>query len=107
MSKKFDIWWKKFKAEARINKFVRKWLKDNPPNPEDEECGGDYWHVNQMIHDGEAFGMCYNISREVFERVLEGEEAEPSQSDSLYCELDKIIWAAYYAALEIKAGEKK
>lgn len=101
--KDFESWWKSSKSQDKLNKFQRKWLKDNPPNPEDEDCGGDYWCVNQMVHEGEADYMCYENAREVFERTLEdGEEGKPTQADSLYCDLDDIIWSAHEAALKMK-----
>ncbi len=104
--KTFDQWWDSSKSQSKINKFRLKWLKENPPNPEDEDCGGDFWHVNQMVHEGEADDMCRENAEEVFERTLkEGEEGKPTQCDSLYCELDDIIWAAHEAALNIKRSK--
>lgn len=106
--KDFDSWWEISKSQNKINKFRLKWLKENPPNPEDEDCGGDFWHVNQMVHEGEADDMCYENAREVFERTLEeGEEGKPTQCDSLYCDLDDIIWDGYNAALKIYQEKNK
>lgn len=96
----FETWWEKSKCTKRVEDFESDWLKDNEPNEEEE--GGDYWHVNQMVHDGEAFEMTYEHAETVFNRVLnEGKEGQPGQMDSLYCELDDIIWDAGDAALKL------
>jgi hypothetical protein len=99
----FDAWWDAYNAQEKIDKFVRRWRKSNPPNPEDEDCGGDHWHVNQMVHTGEADEMCLETARDVFTRTLtDGEDGRPTQLDSLYCDLDDIVDAAYEAALAVK-----
>jgi len=100
--KDFADWWDKSKSQSKTDMYVKKWIKANPPN-EDDEPGGDHWHVNQMMHEGEANELCYEIAMEVFNRTLsDGEDAKPTQSDALYCGLDQIIWDAHSAALKLK-----
>ena len=97
----FEEWWKKNKQQKKVEKFVKRWLKANPPNSEDEEEGGDFWHVNRMIHDGDAEEMVYDTAKDVFDRTLQtGAAGKPDQSDSLYCDLDNIIWEAHEAAMK-------
>lgn len=94
--KNFQDWWDKF-AQKKVSKIEKQWLKNNKPNDPDEEDGGDYWHVNQMMFDGEAHSMTYENSEEVFEKGLNGEEWEMDMSYSLFCDLDDIINEAYQA----------
>ena len=101
----FDEWWNLTNCEKKIDKFVKNWLKTNEPN--EDECGGDYWHVNQMVHDGDAYEMTYETAEDVFNRVVsDGEAVKPDQSDSLYCDLDDIIQDCYEFALKIHRDKK-
>lgn len=95
----FAEWWKK-KAEKRVLKIEKDWLKKNAPN-EDEEGGGDHWHVNQMMHDGDASGMTFEIAERVFLMGQGGEMWEMNMSDSLFCDLDQVIEDAYLAGKEM------
>jgi hypothetical protein len=88
----FQNWWQKT-ASKKVTKIEKAWIKKNKPN-EDDEPGGDYWHVNQMMHDGEAYNMTYDIAEKSF---LQGYNNEEHDSDSLYCELDEVINLAYQA----------
>ena len=88
----FQNWWEKT-ASKKVTKIEKTWIKKNKPNIDDEP-GGDYWHVNQMMHDGEAYNMTYDIAENSFLQGYNNEEHEP---DGLYCELDNIISEAYEA----------
>ena len=95
----FDDWWSKT-GSAKVSKIVNKWTKENEPNA-DEEAGGDYWHVNRMMHEGEAERMTEETAEEIFIKGANGEDWEPNQFDSFYnAELDAVIMEAY------KAGKK-
>lgn len=95
----FEEWWAK--AEKKVSKIQSKWIKKNAPNDPDDEPGGDDWHVNQMMHDGEAHYMTYEIAERVFLMGYRGENWSPNMSDSLFCSLNEIIEAAYLAGKEM------
>lgn len=97
-SELFGEWWRK-KAQKKVDKIEKTWLKSNPPN-EDEEPGGDEWHVNQMMHSGDAAEIAYDIAERVFLMGYEGEKWEFNMGDSLFCDLDEVICAAYLAGKE-------
>lgn len=88
----FQDWWQKI-ATKKVIKIEKKWLKENQPN-EDDEPGGDHWHVNQMMHDGEAYNMTYDAAEEAYNQGVEGLDLD---ADRLYCELDNIVIEAYEA----------
>lgn len=97
----FNDWWNKV-AEKKVSKIEKKWIKENAPNEPDEEEGGDHWHVNELMHNGDAHEMTYEIAQEIF---IIGHKQEPwvmSQSDSLYCDLDEVIQMAYEAGKKTK-----
>jgi hypothetical protein len=94
--KAFDSWWLKT-ATKKVDKIENQWVKQNEPNGPDDEEGGDHWCVNQMMHDGDASGMTYDIAKEVFIKGFNNESWDMSQSESLYCELDDVIAEAYPA----------
>lgn len=89
----FDSWWNK--ASKRVIKIEKQWLKHNEPNDPDDSGGGDDWHVNEMMHNGDAHENTYEKSQEVFMKGYSGEDWEPNMSDSLFCELNEIIESAY------------
>lgn len=92
----FDDWWDKV-AQKEVDKIERQWLKENEPNDPEEDAGGDHWHVNEMMHSGDAHEMTAEIAERVFNMGKAGEKWEYNQSDSLYCELDDVICKAYEA----------
>lgn len=92
----FGDWWNK-NAVKKVDKIEKKWLKQNEPNDPEEDAGGDHWHVNEMMHNGDAHEMTYDIAEEVFIKGYSGEKWEYNQGDSLYCELDDVICEAYEA----------
>jgi hypothetical protein len=96
----FGEWWSK-KAEKKVSKIEKAWVSSNEPNGEEDEPGGDDWHVNQMMHDGDAHGMTYEIAEQVFLMGFKGEKWEPNMADSLFCDLDDIIFDAYLAGKEM------
>lgn len=96
----FGEWWEK-KASKKVVKIEKKWISSNEPNGEDDEPGGDDWHVNQMMHDGDAQEMTYEIAERVFMLGFKGKKWEPDMSDSLFCDLDEIIEDAYLAGKEM------
>lgn len=97
----FGEWWTKV-AEKKVAKIEKTWLKQNEPNDPEDDGGGDHWHVNQMMHDGEAFNMTYDIAEQIFALGVKKEEWIPSMSDSLFCELDDVIFEAYEAGKKCK-----
>jgi hypothetical protein len=99
--KTFEEWWDKV-AQKKVEKIEKRWLKENEPNDPDDDGGGDHWHVNQMMHDGDAFNMTYDASEKAWNTAITGGEWEMNQSDSLYCELDGIIVEAYETAKSIQ-----
>lgn len=98
MSKDLDLifsdWFAK-KSEKKVNKIQKKWIKDNEPNDPDEDCGGDHWHVNEMMHCGEAYDMTWDNAKEAFLAGANGEKWEMDMSNSLFCDLDEVILDAY------------
>ena len=92
----FSDWWNKI-AVKKVDKIEEDWLKKNEPNDPEEDGGGDDWCVNEMMHNGDAHEMTYDIAEQVFMKGCSGEAWEYSQSDSLYCELDDVICEAYNA----------
>jgi len=95
----FGEWWEK-KASKKVDKIEKAWLKSNEPNSDEDDCGGDDWHVNQMMHNGDAHELAYEIAERVFLSGYKGEKWEPSMGDSLFCDLDEIIGDAYLAGKE-------
>ena len=95
----FSEWWNK-KAVKKVDKIEKAWLKSNEPNDEEDEGGGDDWHVNQMMHSGDAHELTYEIDERVFLSGFKGEKWKPSMGDSLFCDLDEIISDAYLAGKE-------
>lgn len=96
----FDSWWNLF-GEKMTSKIEKDWIKDNEPNDPDEEEGGDHWHVNEMMHNGDAHEMTSEIAAEFFEKGLKNESCDFGQCDSLYCELDDVTLAAYEAGKKL------
>jgi len=94
--KDFGDWWDKV-AQKKVDKIERDWIKETEPNDPEEDGGGDSWHVNQMMHDGEAHNMTYDIAEEIFNKGKNGEQWESSMGDSLFCDLDDVIFEAYEA----------
>jgi hypothetical protein len=95
--KSFDEWWQNV-AQKKVEKIENRWLKENEPNDPEDEGGGDHWHVNEMMHSGDASEMTYEIAREAWEKIASGEAWELGQESSLYCELDDVIIEAANAA---------
>jgi len=95
----FGEWWNK-KASKKVEKIEKAWLKSNEPNDEEDDGGGDDWHVNQMMHAGDAHEMTYEIAERVFLIGYKGKNWAPSMGDSLFCDLDEIIGEAYLAGKE-------
>lgn len=95
----FREWWDK-KAGKRVSKIEKAWIKENLPNDPDDEPGGDDWHVNQMMHSGDAHEMTWDIAERAFLAGYLGEKWEPDMSDSLFCDLDSVIEDAYLAGKE-------
>jgi hypothetical protein len=101
----FDEWWSKV-ASKKVDKIENSWIKETEPNdPDDDEGGGDNWHVNEMMHNGDAHEMTCEISQPIFEMGLKGESWTMAQTDSLYCDLDSVIAEAYEAGKKL-AGKK-
>lgn len=88
--KDFKEWWGAV-ASKKVEKIERDWIKSNEPNDPDEEAGGDHWHVNEMMHSGDAHEMTWEIAEEAFNRAAAGEDWEMTQCQSLYCCLDDVI----------------
>lgn len=97
----FEDWWTKV-AQKQVEKIEKDWIKQNEPNDPEDDGGGDHWHVNQMMHDGEAFNMTYEIAERVFALGVKGEEWTLTMSDGLFCELDDVICDAYEAGKKLK-----
>ena len=97
----FSEWWSKV-AQKKVDKIERSWLKENEPNDPEDDGGGDHWHVNEMMHSGDAHEMTAEIAERVFEQGRNGEKWEFDQSDSLYCDLDSVIVEAYEAGKSSK-----
>jgi hypothetical protein len=98
----FADWWDKV-AQKKVDKIERDWIKETEPNDPDDEGGGDSWHVNQLMHDGEAHNATYDIAEEVFNKGKNGETWEPSMGDSLFCDLDDVIFESYEAGKNSKS----
>lgn len=96
----FDSWWGLF-GEKMTSKIEKDWIKNNEPNDPDEESGGDHWHVNEMMHNGDAHEMTSEIAAGFFEKGLKNESCDFGQCDSLYCELDSVTLAAYEAGKKL------
>lgn len=97
----FDEWYSKV-AQKKVDKIESQWVKDNEPNDPDEDEGGDHWHVNEMMFNGDAHEMTAGNAEPVFLKGYNGEPWTMEQSDSLYCELDEVIEMAYDAGKEAK-----
>lgn len=97
----FGNWWNKV-AEKKVNKIEKKWLKENEPNDPDDDGGGDHWHVNQLMHDGEAHNATYDIAEQAFIKGYNQENWEMDMSESLFCDLDSVIHEAYEAGKKAK-----
>jgi hypothetical protein len=97
--KNFSEWWDKV-GSIEVNKIEKAWLKNNEPNDEEDEGGGDHWCVNEMMHNGDAHEMTYENANNAYEKGLGGEQMD--QEDSLYCELDDVIYKAYEIGKKLK-----
>lgn len=102
----FEQWWNKT-ACPKVEKIQKEWIKENEPNDPDEEEGGDYWCVNNMMHEDDPFEATYDIAKEVFSKGYNKENWSMNQADSLYCELDSIIGEAYEAGVKSSKSKKK
>lgn len=102
----FGDWWSKV-AQKKVDKIEKNWIKENEPNDPDDDGGGDHWHVNQMMHDGDATEMTAEIAEEIFLKGYNGEEWTGDMSDSLFCDLDEVISLAYEAGKKLHEKEKK
>lgn len=96
----FNEWYSKV-ASKKVDKIEKKWLKENKPNDPEEDEGGDFWCVNEMMHNGDAHELTAENAEQVFLKGYNNEPWTMSQSDSLYCELDEIIEMAYLAGKEL------
>jgi hypothetical protein len=94
--KTFEEWWVKV-AQKQVDKIERDWIKETEPNDPNDDGGGDSWHVNQLMHDGEAHNATYDIAEEVFKKGVNGEAWEMTMGDSLFCDLDSVIIESYEA----------
>lgn len=94
--KEFGDWWDAVGSKM-TSKIESRWIKQNEPNDPEEDAGGDHWHVNQMMHSGDAHEMTYEIAEKVFNHAKNDEPWEFCQEDSLYCELDDVIIEAHEA----------
>ena len=101
--KDFNEWYGKV-ASKMVSRIERKWLKENKPNDDDEEEGGDHWCVNEMMHNGDAHELTAENAEPVFLKGRNNEPWEMNQADSLYCDLDEVIKLAYEAG---KASRKR
>ena len=91
----FSEWWNGV-AEKKVTKIEKAWLSSTEPNGEDDEDEGtDSWHVNQMMHSGDAHEMTYEIAERVFMLGYEGKKWEDTMGDSLFCDLDDVVAEAY------------
>lgn len=97
----FGEWWEKV-ACRKVDKMERDWCKQNEPNDPEEDAGGDHWHVNEMMHSGDAHEMTYDIAEDIFNKGKNGEKWQMAQEFSLYCELDDVIMEAYEAGKKSK-----
>lgn len=96
----FAKWWDK-SASKKVAKIEKNWIKENEPNDSEDE-GGDHWHVNEMMHNGDAFEMTYEIAERVFLLGFNKEKWEFNMGDSLFCDLDEVISEAYEAGKNSK-----
>lgn len=97
--KSFDDWWNKV-GSKEVDKIEKSWLKTNKPNDEEDESGGDHWCVNEMMHNGDAHEMTYENAKDAYEKGLSGGKMD--QGDSLYCDLDDVIYKAYEIGKKLK-----
>lgn len=96
----FSEWWGK-KAEKMVTKIEKAWLACTEPNgEEDDDEGTDSWHVNQMMHDGDAHEMTYEIAERAFKMGYLGKKWEAGMENSLFCDLDEVVDLAYLAGKE-------
>lgn len=96
----FSEWWDK-KGEKKVSKIEKAWVSSTEPNgEEDEDEGSDSWHVNQMMHSGDAHEMTWEIAERAFLAGYHGNNWEPDMGDSLFCDLDEVIEEAYLAGKE-------
>lgn len=102
----FSDWWSKV-AQKKVDKIEKTWLKGNEPNDPDEDGGGDHWHVNEMMHNGDASEMTAEIAEEIFLKGYNGEEWIGDMSDSLFCDLDEVISLAYEAGKNLHEQKEK
>lgn len=97
----FGEWWDK-KASKKVSKIEKAWIKSTEPNSEeDDDEGTDSWLVNQMMHNGDAHEMTYEIAERVFIMGFNNKKWEASMSDSLFCDLDEVINDAYLVGKEM------
>lgn len=101
--KNFDEWWSRI-ASKKVDKIEKSWIRKNKPNDPSEDGGGDHWHVNEMMHNGDAHEMTWEVCKEIFEKGEKGEDWSFEQYDSLYCELDDVIDESYLAGRKIFKG---
>lgn len=93
----FGKWWTK-KAEKKISKIEKKWIKENEPNePDSEDEGTDHWCVNEMMHSGDASEMVYDHALEAFTKGYNNKPWALTQENSTYCDLDEVITDAHEA----------
>lgn len=99
----FYDWYSKV-ASKKVDKIEKDWIKENEANDPNDDGGGDHWHVNQMMFNGDAHEMTAENAEPVFIKGYNGEPWTMEQSDSLYCELDVVIQMAYEAGKKARNG---
>lgn len=91
----FQEWWDK-KGSKKVSKIEKAWLNCTEPNGDDDEDEGtDSWHVNAMMHAGDAHDMTFDIAERAFLAGFHGNKWEPDMGESLFCDLDQVVEDAY------------
>lgn len=93
----FGEWWER-KGSRKASKIEKAWLACTEPNGEDEDEGGDHWHVNRMMHSGDALEMTWELASAAFLAGYGGGELDTGMG--LFCDLDSVVEEAYLAGKE-------
>ena len=99
----FNVWWEQV-GEPKASKMVEEHCREHEPNDPDDSAGGDSWHVNDLMHSGEAVEQIAERAGGLFKKGRAGEFWEMTTSDTSYCELDEVLEEAYEAGKARKDG---
>lgn len=95
----FENWWQSV-GYLMVDKFAKKYRKDNPEFDSNMSLKNNNDFVHKIYHDYSCFDLCYDQSHLAFLYGVNNVDWTINNSNSLFCDLDKI------SILANKAGKR-